>query len=53
MPRGADTIASAALVTETRNQIGISKEKPSDRFAGKWLRAPDLLPQRSANTERI
>jgi len=42
MPRGADTTASAALVTETRIKIGISKEKPSDRFAGKWLRAPAM-----------
>jgi hypothetical protein len=39
---GSETLGELVVVTETRIYIGISKQKPSDLFAGKWLRAPDL-----------
>ncbi len=36
---GAGTFGEHVVGTETRIEIGISKQKPSDLFACRWLRA--------------
>ena len=38
--KATETFGGNVVVTETRVEIAISKQKPSDLFACKWLRAP-------------
>jgi hypothetical protein len=41
--RATETFGGNVVVTKRRAQIAISKQKPSDLFACKWLRAPATI----------